>query len=265
MGCLALVIRLPFSLSIAHFVAEVISCLIEKKYSTALYNILYLTIAGTIDSILDFWCVYLFGVTQKRIIRDLRARLFEKVMYQYIAWFDVTTTGEITSRLTNDTSEMANDLTWVFRFTLEAFVRITGIVAYMLIRNWRLGLLACGIIPITAAINKFYGEWLKKNQKKVQTSLAELNNVSMESISAVRTVVSFGNEEYEIKKFKRKLKVYYDLSVRQTLMQSVYYMVVSTFLINTCVQSSILLYGWHLSKTGQINPSLLIAFMLYQS
>jgi len=265
MGCLLLAIRLPFSLSSAHFVSEAIRGLINREYSHSLFNILALFIAGTIDAMGDFWCVYLFGLTQARIIRDLRLRLFRAVIYQPMGWHDGTTTGEITSRLQNDTSEMANDLTWVFRFTLEAMFRLTGIVTYMLIRDWRLGLLACGIIPITAAINKLYGDWLKQNQKQVQSALAALNSVSMESIAAIRTVVGFGNEEAEYDKYNHKMKTYYNLQVKQTLMQSFYYMIVSTFLINTCVQSALLLYGVRLTRDDEIDPSLMIAFMLYQA
>ena len=123
MGCLLLAIRLPFSLSIAHFVSEAIRGLIDHNYTYAQYNILALFIAGTIDAALDFWCVYLFGLTQARIIRDLRLQLLRSIIYQPMGWHDDTTTGEITSRLQNDTSEMANDLTWVFRFTVEAVVK----------------------------------------------------------------------------------------------------------------------------------------------
>lgn len=53
-------------------------------------------------------CVYLFGVAQQRIIRSLRLDLFRSIMYQEVGFFDETRTGEITSRLTSDTAEMAN-------------------------------------------------------------------------------------------------------------------------------------------------------------
>ena len=40
-----------------------------------------------------------------------------------VAFFDASNSGELTSRLTADTQEMSGDLTWVFRFTIEATVR----------------------------------------------------------------------------------------------------------------------------------------------
>ena len=91
---------------------------------------------------------------------------------QEVGFFDNTPTGDITSRLTADCSEMANDLTWVFRFTIEALVRIGGITGYMFLQDWRLGLVAWGIIPITALINRFYGKWLQQNAVTVQVRTA---------------------------------------------------------------------------------------------
>ena len=72
----------------------------------------------------------------------------------------------------------ANDLTWVFRFAIEATVRIGLIVSYMLVFEWRLALVAIAIIPIVGAINKWYGNWLHANQEKVQASLASANSVA---------------------------------------------------------------------------------------
>jgi len=108
-----------------------------------------------------------------------------------IGFFDANKTGEITSRLTSDTAEMANDLTWVFRFSLEALVRIGGTISYMLVRSWRLGLLAIAIVPITAIVNRYYARFLRQNQKSVQTALAGANVVATECVSSIRLVCIF--------------------------------------------------------------------------
>jgi ATP-binding cassette subfamily B (MDR/TAP) protein 9 len=141
-----------------------------------------LVIVGTVDSLLDFWTFFLFGYAQQRLIRGLRVDLFTAVLRQEIGLFDVTPTGELTSRLAADTSEMANDLTWVFRWSIESVVRIGGITAYIFCRQWRLALLAVAIIPVCALANKVYGDWLQKNATKVQTALAQANDVAQESL-----------------------------------------------------------------------------------
>ena len=263
-ACGVLLIRLPLSLSVPHWVAETIGCLINKDFAGAQQNILFLCAAGTGDALLDFWCVYLFGIAQQRIIRGLRLNLFQAILRQDISFFDMTKTGEITSRLTTDCAEMANDLTSVFRFTIESLVRIGGIIAYMFVRSWRLGLLALGVIPITSMINRIYAKFMHHNQKKVQTALADANSVATEAIGAVRTVCSFAMEEGEFQRYEARIDTYYSLIVHQYFIQGIYYMVCNTFLINTVVQASILGYGAYLIEHSELKATVLLAFMLYQ-
>lgn len=138
---------------------------------------------------------------QQSIIRDLRLDLFRALLRMEIGFFDANKTGDITSRLTSDTAEMANDLTWVFRFSLEALVRIGGTMAYMLVRSWRLGLLSVAIVPITAIVNRYYARFLRENQKSVQSALAAANVVATECVSSIRLVRSFNTENMELAKY----------------------------------------------------------------
>jgi ABC-type multidrug transport system fused ATPase/permease subunit len=209
--------------------------------------------------------VYLFGIAQQRIIRGLRLNLYQAILRQDISFFDTTKTGEITSRLTADSAEMANDLTSVFRFTIESLVRIGGIIAYMFVRSWRMGLLALAIIPLTSMINRVYAKFMHQNQEKVQTALAEANSVAQEAIGAIRTVCSFAMENGEYARYESRIDTYYTLIVRQYFISGVYYMICNTFLINTVVQASLLAYGAHLIRADLLQATVLLSFMLYQA
>ena len=75
LGCLALLTRLPFSLSIPHFVSECLGALSRSDYEAARSNVLLVMVAGTIDACLDFWCVYLFGMAQLNLVKEVRSGL----------------------------------------------------------------------------------------------------------------------------------------------------------------------------------------------
>jgi len=92
---------------------------------------------------------------------------------------------------------MAGDLTWFFRFSIESVVRIVGIATYMLLRSPLLGACALSIVPLVAAINKWYGDWLSRNAIQVQDALAAANAVAHEALANIRTVISFAAEERE--------------------------------------------------------------------
>jgi len=264
LGCAVLLVRLPFSLSIPHFVSTTLGALARGDFTGARMEILLLFILGTMDAALDFWCVFLFGYAKERIVRGVRIDTFASILRQEITFFDKHTSGELSSRLSSDCGEMAGDLTWFFRFSIESVVRITGITAYMLVRCPLLGACALSIVPFVAVVNKKYGDWLRKNAIAVQTALAQANSVAQEAISCVRTVVAFAAEKFEYEKYTDKIDVQYRLNVRQLFMTGVYYMAISTFLINTCVQAALLLIGTALIEHGRLTPEVLLAFMLYQ-
>jgi len=264
-GCVVLLIRLPFSLSIPHFISETLGALARSNYSEAKMNIFLLFALGTVDAALDFWCVFLFGLTNLKITKGVRIDTFAAILKQEIAFFDLTKSGDLTSRLNSDAGEMGYDLTWFFRFSIESVVRIVSIVSYMLWRSPRLGVCAISVVPFVAAINKRYADFLSKNAKEVQNALAQANSVAQEALSCIRTVVAFASEDYEYNKYKGKIVKHYDLNVQQLYAQGFYYMVISTFLINTVVQALLLYVGMVLMERGELSVEVLLAFMLYQS
>lgn len=186
-GCIVLLIRLPFSLCIPHFVSTTIGALSRSEFDSARQEVFWLFLLGTVDALLDFGCIYFFGVANQKIVRGVRIDTFAAILKQDLAFFDRHTTGELTSRLTADCGELSGDLTWFFRFSIESVVRITGITTYMLVRSPKLGAVTLSIVPIIAAVNKVYGEWLGDNAKKVQDALAAANSVAQESLSCIRT------------------------------------------------------------------------------
>lgn len=111
-GIVVLLVRLPFSLAIPHFVSTTIASLISEDFSGARREVLLLFLLGTVDAVLDFWCVFLFGKAKENIVRAVRVDTFSSLMRQDQSFFDTANTGDLVSRLTSDCGEMAGDLTW---------------------------------------------------------------------------------------------------------------------------------------------------------
>ena len=149
-GCIVLLIRLPFSLSIPHFVSETQGALARANYTEAKRNICLLFALGTVDAALDFWCVFLFGLTNLKITKGVRIDTYSAILRQDVAFFDcfANSSGELSSRLNSDCGEIGGDLTWFFRFSIESVVRIVSIVTYMLWRSPQLG--ACAISVVSS-------------------------------------------------------------------------------------------------------------------
>ena len=187
-ACCALCVRLPFSLAGPHFVAETIGALSRgggPDGGAAWRDIAALLACGTTDAALDLGTFFLFGLAQQKLIRGLRCDLFAAVLEQDAGFFDRESTGEVTSRLTADCETMANELTFVFRFSIESSVRIGGIVGYMAARSPKLSLVAFAIIPVVCLCSKRYGRVQRANQVRVQTALAAANSSALEALSLI--------------------------------------------------------------------------------
>eukprot|EP00976_Prorocentrum_cordatum_P082893 1185018-Prorocentrum_minimum.AAC.3 len=172
-GLLALVLRLPFNLAMPHYISMAISHTLQavNTRDAALMeevkvNIMRFFMVALANAVLDFFNWNFFVVSQQRIIRRMRSRFFRSLLDQEISFFDSQSTGNLISRLTSDIGEMANDLTWVFRWSLEAVVRVGGISIYLFWVSWQLALLAWIVAPIIAIINRFYGNWLNKKPSR---------------------------------------------------------------------------------------------------
>ncbi|QDZ21353.1 ATP-binding cassette transporter [Chloropicon primus] len=263
LGCVVLLIRMPFSIAMPYFQALVLAKLAGHERHEVWSTIKFMAGAGCIDAVLDFWCVYLFSYTKSRLIKSLRLKLFEKVLAQEIGYFDVTPSGELSSRLTTDIATLANDMTWVFRFSIEAVARILGVSLTLFHTDWRLALVTCTAVPLLAGANRLYSKFLRENAIRVQDSLAKANSVAQEVLSCFRVVYSFANEKYEYQRYQKEVSKNFHLNVKQAIIDGFYYMFVSTFLMNTAVRVLIIGYGAHLFFAGEIDFEKLSRFVFF--
>ena len=87
-GILSLLVRLPFSVSMPHFVAMTIGAVVDGNQQKFTKNVQYFLYAGVINGLLDFWNVFLFSFAQTRIVRRLRRDVFRSILRKKIEWFD---------------------------------------------------------------------------------------------------------------------------------------------------------------------------------
>eukprot|EP00411_Alexandrium_monilatum_P110830 CAMPEP_0175692764 /NCGR_PEP_ID=MMETSP0097-20121207/31082_1 /TAXON_ID=311494 /ORGANISM="Alexandrium monilatum, Strain CCMP3105" /LENGTH=544 /DNA_ID=CAMNT_0016999857 /DNA_START=115 /DNA_END=1753 /DNA_ORIENTATION=+ len=170
---------------------------------------------GTLDALLDFANWQLFVVVQQRVIKTLKLRLFGNLLHQELSFFNSHATGDLMSRLAADTTQMSSDISFVFRFSIEAVVRVSGVAGYMFVSSWRLALLTCTIIPVNGLLNQVYADWLHDNAKRSQTALADSNACAEEAFSGIHTVKAFAKEAFQLGRYAESVQRYYELGLLQ--------------------------------------------------
>ncbi|KAM3867703.1 ABC-type oligopeptide transporter ABCB9 [Diretmus argenteus] len=203
-----------------------------------------------------------FTLTFARLNLRLRNLLFRSLMSQEIGFFDENHTGDITSRLTADTTQVSDLISQNINVFLRSVVKGIGFFIFMFGMSWKLTLVTVMGFPYIAIISKVYGEYYKTLTKEVQTALAEANKVAEETISAMKTVRSFSNEDREADSYYSKLMVMFRLNRKQALAYACYMW--SSCISELALQVAILYYGGHLVVTGQMTGGTLISFVIYE-
>ncbi|KAL6466005.1 hypothetical protein MHYP_G00261380 [Metynnis hypsauchen] len=202
-----------------------------------------------------------FSLTFARLNIRLRDLLFRSLMHQEIGFFDANHTGDITSRLTSDTTEVSNLISQNVNLFLRSFVKGVGFLIFMFSMSWKLSLVTLMGFPYIAVVSKLYGQYYKKLTKEVQTSLAHANKLAEETISAMRTVRSFANEEQESDSYYERLLEVFRLNKKQALAYACFMW--CTCISELALQVAMLFYGGHLVITDQISGGTLISFIVY--
>uniref|UniRef100_A0A673LNM0 ABC-type oligopeptide transporter ABCB9 n=1 Tax=Sinocyclocheilus rhinocerous TaxID=307959 RepID=A0A673LNM0_9TELE len=229
---------------------------IQKSMDHFAKPLITLTILALVSSIATGFRGGVFSVTFARLNIRLRNLLFRSLMHQEIGFFDANHTGDITSRLTSDTTQVSDLISQNVNLFLRSFVKAVGIFIFMFGMSWKLSVVTIMGFPYIAVVSKLYGEYYKKLTKDVQTALAQANKVAEETISAMRTVRSFANEDQEADSYYSRLQEMFVLNKKQAVAYA-------CFMWST-LQVAILYYGGHLVVTNQMSGGTLISFIIYE-
>uniref|UniRef100_A0A3Q2XK91 ATP-binding cassette, sub-family B (MDR/TAP), member 9 n=1 Tax=Hippocampus comes TaxID=109280 RepID=A0A3Q2XK91_HIPCM len=202
-----------------------------------------------------------FTLTFARLNLRFRNHLFRTLMNQDIGFFDENHTGDITSRLSADTTQVSDLISQNINVFLRSTIKAVGFLIFMFGMSWKLTLVNMMGLPFIALLSEYYGNYYKKLTKEVQTTLAKANKVAEETISAMKTVRSFANEHREADSYYDKLVVMYHLNKKQALAYACYMW--SSCISELALEVTILAYGGHLVVTGQMESSQLLSFFIY--
>ncbi|KAF6277567.1 ATP binding cassette subfamily B member 9 [Rhinolophus ferrumequinum] len=204
----------------------------------------------------------IFTLIFARLNIRLRNRLFRSLVSQETSFFDENRTGDLISRLTSDTTMVSDLVSQNINIFLRNAVKVTGVVVFMFSLSWQLSLVTFMGFPIIMTVSDIYGKYYKRLSKEVQNALARASNTAEETISAMKTVRSFANEEEEAEVYSRKLQQVYKLNRKEAA--AYMYYVWGSGLTLLVVQVSILYYGGHLVISGQMTSGNLISFIIYE-
>jgi len=159
---------------------------------------------------------YLTQFIAQRIMYDLRMEIFSHLHKMDSAFFDRNPVGRLMTRVTNDVEAINSMLSAGLVTLIGDFVMLFGIVAVLLIKDWRLALVTFSVLPLVFLATGFFRYYIRTSYRWIRGATARLNAFLQENVSGIATIQAFTAEKRMFRRFDEinaDLKEAYILSV----------------------------------------------------
>uniref|UniRef100_A0A669QS60 ATP binding cassette subfamily B member 1 n=1 Tax=Phasianus colchicus TaxID=9054 RepID=A0A669QS60_PHACC len=156
-----------------------------------------------------------------RQVKKIRENFFHAIMRQDIGWFDVNDAGELNTRLIDDVSKINEGIGDKIGLLIQSETTfITGFIVG-LVRGWKLTLVILAVSPVLGLSAALWAKILTAFTDKEQAAYAKAGAVAEEVLGAVRTVIAFGGQEKEIKRYHKNLEDAKRIGIRKSITSNI--------------------------------------------
>ena len=137
-----------------------------------------------------------------RVVMDLRAKMFDKILTLPTSDFDQTSAGVLLSKVTYDVSRVMAAATESLLILVRDTLSVIGLLVWMFYLNWMLSLIVFTIVPITIVVMRIVSIRLRRMNTSMQDAMGDITRVLEEAIGGHKLIKVFGGQHYEQKRFE---------------------------------------------------------------
>lgn len=157
-----------------------------------------------------YFMVITLEKTSQNTIYNLRTRLFTKLQYQDMRFFDTHRTGDLMTRMSADSDWCRHFLSYIDYAAVDSVVMFLSTSIYFFFVNWKLALALVCVTPLLMIITKVYSKRVRQLFINMRDRLSEMNTAAQENIAGNRVVKAFAREEYEKDNFDQRSSAFRD-------------------------------------------------------
>ncbi|MDN5870246.1 MAG: ATP-binding cassette domain-containing protein [Nitrococcus sp.] len=205
--------------------------------------------------------VYLVTWIGERLVADIRRAVFAQVLKLEPAFFEVTRTGEVISRLTTDTTLLQVVVGSTLAVAVRNTLLITGGLVMLAITSTKLALLVLLGVPLVIAPVWLLGHRVRGLSRKSQDRIADVGAYVGEVLYGIRTVQAFCHERIDEERYGNQVEAAFDTAIQRTRVSALLTGVVMLFTFTAI--SIVLWVGGHDVLAGRLTGGQLSAFVFY--
>ncbi|KAA5533363.1 ABC transporter ATP-binding protein [Taibaiella lutea] len=218
--------------------------------------VLYIIWAGT-----EYLQTKLMGGVGQRMLYALRNQVFEKLQQFPVAFFNQNKSGDLISRINNDTDKVNQFFSQSLMQFVDSIFTMLGAAAFLLAINIELG--AASLVPGVCILIfvQLVSGWVKKKNAGSMKSTGGMSAEIQESLQNFRTIITFNRRDYFRKRFDEVNEENYKAAIGAGLANNIFTPVFTLF--SNIAQLIVLAFGIYLITKGQFTVGLLISFIAY--
>jgi ABC-type multidrug transport system fused ATPase/permease subunit len=215
------------------------------------------------QALFSYFRVILFTNVTENALRDLKNDAFQKLIYMPMDFFNSNKVGELTSRISNDITQIQETMRTTIAEFFRQLVIVVGGVLLLFYFSWKLALIMLATVPVMAIVAVIFGKFIKKLSKQAQDYSAESNSILEEALMGISNVKSFTNELFVFRRFNKSTQEIRNLNIKSGYWRGAFI----SFII-FCLFGAIVFIIWKgLLMTQGDNPELasgdFFAFVMY--
>jgi ABC-type multidrug transport system fused ATPase/permease subunit len=162
------------------------------------------------------------NMLEQRVVHRLRQEVFEALQRLSLNYYENRSTGEIMSRVVNDTEHVQRIFIDGFEGMLTASLTLIGILTILFFLNWKLALLVLLPIPLLIMGGVFFTRRVHRYYHAIRQQAAELNGYLQDALSGIRETMGFNRQPYEQSRFQDMSEQYGQANLKAMYLWSVY-------------------------------------------
>ena len=207
---------------------------------------------------LRYLMVMLLETDSQNMVFNLRRRLYEKMQYNDMSFFDNTRTGDLMTRMSADLDWCRHFMSYIDYRIIDAVCTFLFAMVYLFTVNWKLTLLLTVITPALLLISKMLRKRVRPRFVFMREKLSEMNTAAQENIAGNRVVKSFAREEYEKERFEERNMAFMESHLKINKVWLSFFPVIE-LLVNTIQLVTVFVGGIFIIR-GEITPGELAIF-----
>lgn len=214
-----------------------------------------------LQAILRGGSIYLLTAVGQKVVSSLRERMWMKLIRLPVRYFDKTSSGQMVSRLVNDTAIVRDVVAQHFPDSISGVFSIVGAVTLLLIMDWKMTLIMLIIVPLIILIMIPLGRKMTKISRGLQDETAIFTGHSQQTLSEIRLMKVSTAEEIEEKKGFLGIQKLLNYGLKEARIYALIAPLIYFTVILVVV--GIIAYGGMRVASGDMTTGTLVAFLLY--